>query len=124
MTAEFWETVDTIRAADERYSRDAYAFVVESLESAVMVAGRPGHVSGAQLVKGLIQLARKRMGVMAWTVLEQWGIVGPSDVGEIVFQLIDAGVLSRREEDSREDFDIEVDFGSILESSYFEDPAT
>ncbi len=121
MTTEFWAAVDSIVERDARYARDAYGFVVDALETAVQLAGRRGHVSGPQVVEGLLELARSRMGVMAWTVLEKWGVRTSLDVGDIVFQLIDAGILSRREEDAREDFDLSVDFRHVLEERYFED---
>jgi len=56
---------------------------------------------------------------MALTVLGSWGMRAGSDIGEIVFQLIDAGVLSKRDEDTRADFDQEIDFKAILEENYF-----
>jgi uncharacterized repeat protein (TIGR04138 family) len=58
--------------------------------------------------------------MMAFDVLRSWGITAGSDVGEIVFQLIDAGILSRRDEDAREDFDTPLDLKQALEDSYFD----
>jgi len=117
--ADFWSTVERIRATDGRYSREAYAFVMEALDATVRRAGERRHVSGGELIRGAIHHARQRYGMLAWDVLRRWGIVGAGDIGDIVFQLIDAGILSRREEDSRADFDDPVDFRVALEEQYF-----
>jgi uncharacterized repeat protein (TIGR04138 family) len=58
--------------------------------------------------------------MLAGLVLERWGLRNGDDVGEIVFQLIERGVLSRREEDAREDFHDTAEFGTALEESYFD----
>lgn len=117
--SEFWQAVERIRAADARYEPDAYAFVMEALDFTVRSLDERRHVSAAELVEGLHRVARERFGLLACTVLQKWGLGGGSDVGEIVFQLIDAGILSKRDEDSREEFDAVGNFQSELEDGYF-----
>lgn len=117
--AEFWEVVERIREADGRYGRDAYAFVMDGLDYTVRMKEERRHVTGGELLDGLCAFARGRYGMMAYDVVRSWGIQSGSDIGEIVFQLIDAGILSRREEDSREDFDTPLDLKQALEDSYF-----
>jgi uncharacterized repeat protein (TIGR04138 family) len=77
-------------------------------------------VTAPELVDGLCHAARRRFGMLAGLVLERWGLRNGDDVGEIVFQLIERGVLSRREEDAREDFHDTAEFGTALEESYFD----
>jgi uncharacterized repeat protein (TIGR04138 family) len=62
----------------------------------------------------VIALARGEFGVMAQTVFREWGVTRSSDIGTMVFQLIDAGHLSARPEDSREDFDGRPDLLAAL----------
>jgi uncharacterized repeat protein (TIGR04138 family) len=122
--SEFWQAVERIRAADTRYAPEAYAFVMEALDYTVRSLPERRHVSAAELVGGLLRAARERFGMLAFAVLEKWGIAGGADVGEIVFQLIEAGILSRRDEDAREDFDGVGGFKAVLEDRYFEaDPS-
>ena len=118
--SEFWSTVERIRASDGRYARDAYAFVMDGLDSTVRSLPERRHVSAQELMDGLCRFARERFGMLAFTVLTRWGLASASDVGEIVFQLVEAGILSRREEDSRADFDLDIDFKQTLEDSYFD----
>lgn len=117
---DFWVMVDRIRASDGRYAGDAYAFVMDALDHTVRELGERRHVTAAELFQGMCRFARGRYGMMAWDVLRNWGIRSASDVGDIVFQLCDAGILSRREEDTRGQFDLPVDLKQVLEDEYFE----
>jgi uncharacterized repeat protein (TIGR04138 family) len=107
----FWDTVDRIRAARPRYRREAYGFVVAALNRAAesLPAERRAdpvlrHLTGQELLRGVIAMARDEFGLMAPTVFREWGIREACDVGEIVFELVEAGQLSARPEDRREDF--------------------
>lgn len=117
MSAEFWASVERIRAEDGRFARDAYAFVMDSLEFSMRQAGERRHLSAAELVQGLLANARLRFGLFAYTVFAKWGLRTSDDVGDIVFQLIDVGILSRQESDTRADFDGVADFREALEAS-------
>jgi len=100
---------------DDRYSREAYRFVQEGLEFTVQRRGRRGHVSGKELLEGIRDLARDRFGLMARTVLNQWGVHATADVGEIVFNLVDAQVMSKQDSDTREDFANVYDFEEVFD---------
>jgi uncharacterized repeat protein (TIGR04138 family) len=52
---------------------------------------------------------------MARTVLEHWGIRRTTDVGEIVFALVECGVLIKQDEDSLDDFANVFDFDQAFE---------
>lgn len=100
---------------DDRYSREAYRFVQEGLEFTVQRRGRRGHVSGKELLEGIRDLARDRFGLMARTVLNQWGVHATADVGEIVFNLVDAQVMSKQDSDTRADFANVYDFEEVFD---------
>ena len=104
-----------ILVADDRYRREAYRFVQEGLEFTMQRRGRRGHVSGRELVLGMRDLARERFGLMARTVLNQWGIVSTSDFGELVFNLIEHEIMSKQDSDSRADFADIYDFEEAFE---------
>ena len=105
------EVIDGIRERDPRYAREAYRFVVAAL--GVTVQGLPAerlndpmrrHLSGGELLEGVVGLAREEFGALAPTVFEEWGVCSGEDVGNIVFQLVEHGQLSAREEDTLDDF--------------------
>ncbi|TPW14990.1 MAG: hypothetical protein FD129_978 [bacterium] len=51
-------------------------------------------------------------------MLNHWGLVDGEDVGRIVFQLIDAGILSKTEDDRLDDFAGVVRFDDLFEAGY------
>jgi uncharacterized repeat protein (TIGR04138 family) len=108
----FWDAVDSIRERDGAYRREAYGFVVAAL--GVVVQALPEerradpdrrHLSGQELLRGVVRLARDEFGLMASTVFREWGVVRSADIGRIVFQLVENGQLSARPEDRVEDFE-------------------
>jgi uncharacterized repeat protein (TIGR04138 family) len=115
-TAE--ELLDRIQQRDRRYTREAYIFVHEALQFTVQRTGRKGHVTGKELCEGLCQYALAQFGRLARTVLGHWGVRRSEDIGEIVFNMVEVGLLRKREEDRREDFAGVVDFGDALDRAF------
>jgi uncharacterized repeat protein (TIGR04138 family) len=62
------------------------------------------HLSGQELLLGVVSLARREFGLMAPTVFREWAVATSADIGAIVFQLVGIGQLSARPEDRPEDF--------------------
>ena len=105
----FSETVEQICEQDLRYSSDAYHFVQEGLNHTLKSLKRGGqhahrHVSGQELLHGLREFALKEYGPMSKAVLNEWGIKTTDDIGQIVFNLVNASVLGKNETDSPNDF--------------------
>ena len=107
----FWEAVDEIRSREGRFRREAYGFVMAALGATVQALpperrGDPTtrHLSGQELLQGVIRLARQEFGRFAPVVFNEWGIASGEDVGRIVFQLVESKQLSARREDSIDDF--------------------
>lgn len=116
--------VDQIAARDLRYRREAYVFVREALDFTQKIISRASqekirHVSGKELLDGIRQFALKEFGPMAATVLEEWGIRGCADFGEIVFNMVDAGLLARTEQDTRQDFHDGYDFTTAFRKPFW-----
>ncbi|MGH7742599.1 MAG: Minf_1886 family protein [Candidatus Eiseniibacteriota bacterium] len=107
----FWEAVDALRARDPRYRREAYGFVVAALAASVSELplerrNDPGrrHLSGAELVLGVVRLARREFGDLSEVVFREWNVTRSEDIGRIVFELVECGQLSARPEDRLQDF--------------------
>jgi uncharacterized repeat protein (TIGR04138 family) len=113
---------------DPRYTYEAYEFVFAGLEHTLERLGRQGgdkpteeagkHVTGPELLDGIRDLALREFGLMARTVFRQWGVNCTGDFGEIVFNLIDAQLMSKTDEDSRADFRDVYDLDKALVQSY------
>jgi uncharacterized repeat protein (TIGR04138 family) len=55
---------------------------------------------------------------MARMVLEHWGIRSTRDIGDIVFALVDFGLLISQPTDTKDDFVDIFDFDSAFERDY------
>ena len=114
------ERIETVRRRDRRFARNAYYFVLDALDYTMsqlgkdQLTGEDRHVGGRELLHYIQDFAAEQFGPMAPLVFEQWGIHGSEHFGEIVFNLIDAELLSRRPSDSRLDFVDGFDFGSTF----------
>jgi uncharacterized repeat protein (TIGR04138 family) len=107
-----------LREQNPRYSDTAYLFVLSALQHAIEKLEEPRHITGQELAEGVRDLAIKRFGPMARTVLEHWGIHATADIGAIVYALIDCHVLIKQESDSREDFRDVFSFDEAFDRNY------
>jgi uncharacterized repeat protein (TIGR04138 family) len=76
------------------------------------------HISGEDLCWGLRDLALKRWGQMARTVLRQWSITSTVDFGKIVFLLVEHHILQKQPDDKLADFEGVYDFGNVFDRGY------
>ncbi|HXM32961.1 MAG TPA: Minf_1886 family protein [Chthoniobacterales bacterium] len=111
----FAEALDSIVASDARYHRDAYVFLRDALDYTTKQQKKTKgasvrHVAGPELLEGVRQYALKEFGPMVVTVLSYWGVRSCEDVGNMVFNLIGAGIFGKTEEDSIDDFKNVFDF--------------
>jgi uncharacterized repeat protein (TIGR04138 family) len=110
------ERIETVRRRDRRFARNAYYFVLDALDYTMsrlgkdQLTGEDRHVGGRELLHYIQDFAAEQFGPMAPLVFEQWGLRASEHFGEIVFNLIDAELLSRRPSDSRLDFVDGFDF--------------
>jgi uncharacterized repeat protein (TIGR04138 family) len=105
----FAEVVEQICEKDPRYVEDAYHFVQEGLNHTLKSLKRGSqqahrHVSGQELLQGLREFALKEYGPMSKAVLNEWGVKTTDDFGQVVFNLVNSGVLGKNETDSPNDF--------------------
>jgi uncharacterized repeat protein (TIGR04138 family) len=115
---DFKDKVDQIIEKDLRYKPQSYAFVMGALDHILRKFKKPRHISGKELLNGIKELAREEFGPTAKLVFEHWGIKNTEDFGNIVFNLVDAGIMSKTEEDSIEDFKGIFDFTEEFEGKY------
>ena len=116
---------------DPRFAYEAYEFVFHALSHTQKLLKREPppdeerakhdpryHVSGRELLEGIRDLALREFGLMARTVFQQWGIQRTGDFGDIVFNLIEAGLMSKTDHDSRADFHDVYDLDQALVQGY------
>jgi len=100
------------------YPLEAFSFVREGLGYTVSRVNKDveslpeasRHISGRQLCMGLRDFAIEQYGLLAPAVLRHWHINRTDDFGRIVFAMIDAGLMSKNDQDTFEDFRSVFDF--------------
>jgi uncharacterized repeat protein (TIGR04138 family) len=123
MTMHYPKIDDVVRS-DPRYAYEAYEFLFEALQHTQEMLGRTPpanaapdedyHVTGPELLAGIRDLALREFGMMARTVFRQWGVDTTADIGELVFNLIEAGLMSKTSDDDRLDFHDVYDLDEAL----------
>ncbi len=111
----FTEALNQILAADSRYPKDAYLFLQDALDFTLKSRKKQQtdlsrHVTGQELLEGFRRFALEEFGPMAPTVFEVWNLKECGDVGEMVFNLIRAGIFGKTDTDTIEDFRQGYDF--------------
>lgn len=119
----FEEALAEILQSDRRYDAEAYQFVREALDFTIKLLDKPAegpgrHVTGAELLEGIRQYALQEYGPMALTVLHRWGVRRCEDFGEIVFNMVEQGILGKTEQDRKEDFAGGYDFDTAFRQPF------
>jgi len=118
---------------DDRYKPEAYEFIRMALAFAhdVMESGsvskedmaeltrdtptdddipEESHLTGQELCEAIRRLALLQFGFMTKTVLNSWGIHETLDFGELVYNMIEIGLMKKSKTDSKSDFADVYDF--------------
>jgi uncharacterized repeat protein (TIGR04138 family) len=115
------EVIRSCVTRDPRYRPQAYHAVRLGLDQAqrsvhgeprkgAKASARSRHVSGPQMLEGFRQHCLDAYGPMAFPLLANWGVRRTSDVGNIVFNLIEGGFFGKSDDDSPADFANVYDF--------------
>ena len=118
MSAEKTESILQITRRDGRYGPQAYYFIFDALDYTIQRMRKARHVTGKELLEGVRAYATESFGFLARTVLGEWGITSTADFGEIVFNLVEAGLLSRTDADTKADFHQVYDFEAAFERDF------
>ncbi len=92
----------------------AYTAIHKGLDYTLKIKKQNGHVSGQELALGMAGYIKQEYGPFSHLVLEGWGIRSTVDFGRIVFDLIDAGLMRKQEEDRLVDFENVYDFQEMF----------
>jgi len=120
-------------ARDQRYPIEAYFFVRDSLsyaadsmelskqyrhESEVYEPAEEHHLTGQQLCEAIREYALNQFGYMARIVLKNWGIDSTSGFGDIVYNMIEVGLMKKSDQDRRSHFDDVYEFEAAFDKRF------
>lgn len=123
---------------DPRYPVEAYIFVREALayasdslelgsqcyqsesdvDAATHLARRERHLTGQQLCEAIRQYALNQFGYMAKIVLNNWSIDRTGCFGDIVYNMIDLGIMKKSSQDERDHFNNVYQFDDVFQNSF------
>ena len=101
---ELLRKISKIAENDGRFSKEGFLFILAALEYTISKLPERRHLTGEEFSRGVAEYAREQYGYLAKTVLNNWGITETLDYGEIVYLLINEGLMSKTEDDKKEDF--------------------
>jgi uncharacterized repeat protein (TIGR04138 family) len=106
----FRAKMEDCRKRNPRFSQEAYDLVFKALLHARIKEGfKPQncseHVTAREMVQACKVLAIETWGTSAIDRLKSWGIETSSDIGDLVFLLIENRILGKQPNDRRSDFD-------------------
>ena len=107
-----------IRARGGRFHEQAYLFMLEAIEYLQHQLPARRHVSGTELSWACRDYALGQFGLLAPHVLEYWGVDKTVDFGEIVFTLVEVGLLVTQPGDQIDDFTDVYQFGEAFRSAH------
>ena len=116
MDENFLQSIEDLAERDGRFKKDAYLFIYDALQYTVEKLGKTDlpteerHISGRDLLYGISEFALGQLGPLTRSVFAHWGIYKTRDFGEIVFNLVNAKLMSKTERDNIEDFIDVYDF--------------
>lgn len=119
----FEDAVAQITSTDKRFKKEGYHFLKDTLERTISKLREEEllehrQVTGPELLDGLVEYALSEYGSMAVAILDSWGIRSGEDIGDMVFQLIEARAFGSSEEDSPSDFHGVMDLRRELLAPY------
>ncbi len=106
---QFMDAVKAVITRDPKYDVGAYYFLKDALDFTVKRVmenndGEHRHVAASELLIGFRDLALQEFGPMASTMMDEWRLHSCTDIGTMVFQLIEEGVFGKQDSDTMEDF--------------------
>ena len=104
---------------DTRYRSGAYEFILNGMEFYLTSIGEKRHITGQELTHGLLLFAQKQFGPLARTVLNYWGITKTEDLGNIVYNMIDIGIMSKQPDDMIEHFNDIIDIDCFFKRCFY-----
>jgi uncharacterized repeat protein (TIGR04138 family) len=110
--------MEQIKLREPRFDERAYLFVLAALEHCQAGLVERRHITGPELAHSCREVALQRFGVMARLVLDHWGVRETIDIGDIVFTLVDMGLLISQPQDTRDDFFGIYEFATAFEQEY------
>ncbi len=104
--------LEILAERDPRYHPEAYRLVLQAMDRLREKWAKEGRrdFRAWEVMDAFREVALDQFGPMALMVLEEWGVRSSRDIGQLVFNLVEVGLLGKSPEDRIEDFNEGFDF--------------
>lgn len=104
--AELPKTFETLaaRLGEHGIDRRVVPFVHAALDMAVSRLPKRGHVSGQAVALAFREVLWSAFGITSRIVMEDFGLHSTRDIGQVVLEMVDVGIMSATEDDTIDDF--------------------
>lgn len=102
--AEYLKRLEQVVREDNRFDMEAVFFALKGLEIASSYSGGK-HVSAKNLLTVYEMLGWREFSFLAGEVFEKWRLKSGRDFGQIIWLLVENGLLGKQEGDKESDFD-------------------
>jgi uncharacterized repeat protein (TIGR04138 family) len=111
-------TIENICANDIRYNENAYHNIFNALSYCETIMKTDKNMTAKELATGYRDITLSKYGPLALEVLNHWGIYTTRDIGNIVFNLVNANLLGSSKGDKIEDFNNVFDLYEEMKTPY------
>lgn len=121
MDDKFMEMLFSIKEKNGKYPEKAYLFafkILKDLAKNNKNQQKSENIKAANLLITFRNYALNEFGPMTASVLQEWNICSCRDLGNVIFDLVNAGVLEKDETDRIEDFEEIYDFNEAFIHPY------
>lgn len=111
----------SIKEKNGKYPEKAYLFafkILKDLAKNNKNQQKSENIKAANLLITFRNYALNEFGPMTASVLQEWNICSCRDLGNVIFDLVNAGVLEKDETDRIEDFEEIYDFNEAFIHPY------
>lgn len=99
-----FETLFRLSKKPGGFSVSAYDSILEALDWMIQRLRKKRHLSADEFVAGYVDWIINKTGMLAPTVLIEFGFISAHDLGTAIFHLIDADILQKTADDSIDQF--------------------
>lgn len=110
--------IANICANDNRYAPNAYHNIFKALAYCETVLGCKKDLTAKELASAYKDVTLAKYGPLALDVTHHWGIYSTRDIGNIVFNLVNAKLLGTSKGDKLEDFNNIFDLNEEMQVPY------
>lgn len=115
--------LELLSQKEPRYHPEAYQLVWKAMDLLARKWATEGRrdFRAHEVMEAFKEVTLQEFGPLSLLVLEEWGVKSTRDIGNLVFNMVELGLLGKSPEDRIEDFDHGFDFQEAFKKPFLPD---